>query len=97
MNCFNRIGPSITFEKSTFLFEFVFNEMIVLTAFFTNETNPYPLDFIVCESLTTLQSLQQKQNKFNRTGIEQDIYFFIILISYFFGRVWYVVKLFVLF
>lgn len=31
-----------------------------LTAFLTKETNPYPLDFSVCGSLTTLQSLQQK-------------------------------------
>ena len=35
-----------------------------LTAFLTNETNPYPLDLSVCGSLTTLQSLQQKTSSF---------------------------------
>lgn len=41
---------SVSFEnKETFL--------LVLTDFFTKETNPYPFDFSVCGSLTTRQSL----------------------------------------
>lgn len=35
------------------------NTKKLLTAFLMKETNPYPFDFKVCGSLTTLQSLKQ--------------------------------------
>lgn len=38
----------------------IYNTHLQLTAFLINETNPYPFDFRVCGSRTTLQSLEMK-------------------------------------
>jgi len=45
-----------TFQVKTSNYNNIANKNI-LTAFLTKETNPYPLDFKVWGSLTTLQSL----------------------------------------